>query len=181
MAESDRKQWDARYGSVDAPAAAPPAWLAELGALMPRTGRALDLASGSGRVALWVAERGLDVLAIDISAVGLARISHPRVAVRQQDLELDAQLPAAAFALVTLFNYRQPSLAAAVHAALEPGGIFVAELATVSNLERHAHPSRRWLAELGELEAFASGLELIRYDEDWHADRHTARLVARRP
>jgi SAM-dependent methyltransferase len=180
MADSDREKWDARRGVHRAPAPAP-AWLAEVEPLVPRTGRALDLASGSGRVALWAAGRGLDVLAIDMSVVGLARVSHPRIAVLQRDLEQDAQLPTAAFALVTLFNYRQPSLAAAVHAALEPGGVFVAELATVKNLERHAHPSRRWLAELGELEAFASGLELIRYDEGWHADRHTVRLVARRP
>ena len=36
-------------------------------------GRALDLACGEGRNALWLAERGWQVTAVDFSAVGLAK------------------------------------------------------------------------------------------------------------
>ena len=146
---------------------------------MPRSGSALDLAAGDGRLARWAAERGLDVTALDISAVGLARIDHPRVTVVQQDLALDPTLPEGAFALITLFHYRQDSLWPAMRGALAPGAILLAEVATVTNLERHAHPSRRWLAEPGELERLAVDLEVVHYDEAWREAQHTARLVAR--
>jgi SAM-dependent methyltransferase len=177
MATVDREKWDALYADAREPGQ-PPRWLERFAEQLPRAGSALDLAAGSGRIARWAAERGLETLAVDISPVGLARIAHPRVRTLAWDLEHD-RLPAGPFALITLFNYRQPSLQPAVHAALAPGGFLIAELATVTNLERHAHPSRRWLAEPGELSAFAAGLEIVSYEEGWLDDRHTARLVAR--
>jgi SAM-dependent methyltransferase len=178
MATADREKWDRLYADAREPGSAP-RWLERFSEQLPRAGSALDLAAGSGRVARWVAERGLDVLAVDISPVGLARIAHPRVRTLACDLEHDP-LPAGLFALITLVNYRQPSLQPAVHAALAPGGFLIAELATVTNVERHAHPSRRWLAEPGELLGFASGLTVVSYEEGWLDDRCTARLVARR-
>lgn len=63
--------WDARY------AAAPRPWGAEPNAHVRRrlayadAGRVVDLACGHGRNALWLARRGLDVTAVDHSAVAL--------------------------------------------------------------------------------------------------------------
>jgi len=53
----------------------------------------------------------------------------------------------------------------------------------VTNLERHASPSRRFLVETGELELWARGLtlEIVVAREGWTPDgRHEAELVARR-
>jgi 2-polyprenyl-3-methyl-5-hydroxy-6-metoxy-1,4-benzoquinol methylase len=180
MSTADRDKWDALHAAAGEPGTAP-AWLERFADRLPTHGTALDLAAGSGRIARWAASRGLSVAAVDISPIGLARIAHPRVRTVQQDLELDPRLPAGQFALVTLFHYRQPSLQAAIAAALEPGGFLVAELATIANLERHARPSRRWLAEPDELRHFASALTLVHYEEGWLDDRHTARLIAQRP
>jgi tellurite methyltransferase len=179
MATSDREKWDELHAADETRGAAP-TWLKGFNDLLPTQGAALDLAAGSGRIALWVAERGLSVVAVDISPVGLARIAHPRVRTLVQDLEQTPKLPAGPFALVTLFHYRQASLSAAIVDALAPGGLLVAELATLTNLERHARPSRRWLAEPGELRALASGLDVVHYEEGWLSDRHTARLIALR-
>ena len=123
--------------------------------------------------------RGLDVLAIDISSVGLARIDASRVTTHQQDLARDPTLPSRAFDLVMLFHYWQPSLHHAMVDALAPGGFLLAEIATVDNLTRHAHPSRRWLVEPGDLRRAAHPLEIVHYAEGWLDDRHTARLIAR--
>ena len=71
MAESDRVRWDRRYSEVSAIEGSAPAWLEEMGDELPRQGRALDIAAGSGRLALWLASRGLEVVAVDISPVGL--------------------------------------------------------------------------------------------------------------
>jgi len=179
MSSADREKWDKRHEGSHA-RGQPPGWIERFSALLPRAGAALDIAAGSGRIACWAAERGLDVLAVDISRVGLARIAHPRVRTLERDLELDPRLPEGPFALISLFHYRQASLSAAVREALAPGGLLLAEVATVANLERHAHPSRRWLAEPGELARFAAGLTLVSYEEGWEQDRHTARLLARR-
>src|SRR4029450_5758090 len=46
----------------------PSSWLVAHAHLLPQSGRALDVACGSGRHALWLAERGLNARAIDRDA-----------------------------------------------------------------------------------------------------------------
>lgn len=66
-------EWDRRYAERDHVWRSDPhEVVAELVTpLAP--GRALDVAAGEGRHAVWLAERGWEVTAIDISAVGLAK------------------------------------------------------------------------------------------------------------
>src|SRR5262249_62112094 len=67
-----RERWNRRYASADAHATPVPNrfLVAEVSDLPP--GRALDLACGAGRNAVWLAERGWNVTAGDYSDVGLA-------------------------------------------------------------------------------------------------------------
>ncbi|MFO7548658.1 MAG: class I SAM-dependent methyltransferase [Acidimicrobiia bacterium] len=69
----DAEDWDRRY--ADRPwlwTAEPNLFLVtEVGEMAP--GRALDLACGEGRNAVWLAERGWTVTAVDFSAVATAR------------------------------------------------------------------------------------------------------------
>ncbi len=67
MAESDRIKWDQRFARASEVELAPPNWLEEVDASLPHQGDALDIAAGAGRLAIWLAGRGLDVLAVDIS------------------------------------------------------------------------------------------------------------------
>lgn len=68
----DSADWDARYADSDSVwSRTPNAWVAAtLAQLEP--GTAVDLGAGEGRNALWLAERGWEVTAVDFSAVGLA-------------------------------------------------------------------------------------------------------------
>jgi ubiquinone/menaquinone biosynthesis C-methylase UbiE len=66
------QDWDARYAEQQQWSAGPNALVAELLAGLP-PGRAVDLAAGEGRHALWLAELGWQVTAVDFSATGLAR------------------------------------------------------------------------------------------------------------
>ncbi|NJP98836.1 class I SAM-dependent methyltransferase [Nonomuraea sp. FMUSA5-5] len=69
----DSDQWDLRYAAKDLVwSAGPNRWVEEVAADLP-PGRALDLAAGEGRNALWLAERGWSVTAVDFSAVALER------------------------------------------------------------------------------------------------------------
>lgn len=67
----DAEAWDARYAGSDLVWSAEPNQFvaAELGDLTP--GRALDLAAGEGRNAIWLARRGWQVTAADFSQVAL--------------------------------------------------------------------------------------------------------------
>lgn len=70
----DARGWDERYAAATAPVwhVEPNVWVrAATEDLTP--GRAVDLAAGEGRHAIWLAERGWTVEAVDFSAVGLAR------------------------------------------------------------------------------------------------------------
>lgn len=69
----DRHQWDERYASTELvwSAGANRFVVEELAGLAP--GRALDLGAGEGRNAIWLAEQGWQVTAVDFSTVGLAK------------------------------------------------------------------------------------------------------------
>jgi SAM-dependent methyltransferase len=69
----DAQAWDERYAAVPLVwSAGPNARFAEL--VGPwRPGRALDVACGEGRTAVWLATRGWSVRAVDFSAVAVAK------------------------------------------------------------------------------------------------------------
>src|SRR3990170_7335876 len=66
--------WDERYRAREAvPERGPAAFLVENLHLLPGRGRALDVAMGSGRNALFLAAQGYDVTGIDISPAAVER------------------------------------------------------------------------------------------------------------
>ncbi|WP_128374862.1 class I SAM-dependent methyltransferase [Streptomyces cavernae] len=70
----DAASWDERYRGSELVWKAEPNRFVEqeLAGLQP-TGRAVDLAAGEGRNAVWLAERGWEVDAVDFSAVALEK------------------------------------------------------------------------------------------------------------
>lgn len=56
---------------------------------MPTSGRALDLACGTGAQSLWLAERGLDVVALDVSPAAIDLLSQ---AADTAGLDIDARV-----------------------------------------------------------------------------------------
>jgi SAM-dependent methyltransferase len=185
MAESDRIKWDYRYTQAEKVELAPPDWLQEVDEALPRQGWALDIAAGAGRIGLWLAERGFDVLAVDISPAGLDLAGQAALAqgLRIETLAVDLEagpLPTGPFDLITCFNYRQRDLFPFIRASLKAGGYFLAEVSTVPNLQRHAHPSLQYLAEPGELRQDCGPLQIVYYQEGWFGDRASVRVLARK-
>jgi SAM-dependent methyltransferase len=93
-----------------------PELIAVLEGLTP--GTALDLAAGSGRHAVWLAQRGWNVTAVDIA---IPEESSGRVKWIQADLE-QRWVPFAG-ELVICWLYWQADLLPAIAAAAKPGGI----------------------------------------------------------
>jgi tellurite methyltransferase len=180
----DRDRWNARYRDEEA-IAEPSPFLSALDALLPRRGRALDVAGGSGRNALWLARRGLEVTLADVSDVALERAAR-EAALRglaletlQVDLEA-APLPRGPWDLVLCTYFLHRPIFAAVATELAPGGWLVVAHATRSNLLRHPRPGAAHVLEDGELPSLVRGLEVVSYEEGWlESGRHEARVVAR--
>jgi SAM-dependent methyltransferase len=186
VSDDDRTRWDARYRERGPDPGDPSALLTSLDALLPTRGRALDVAGGAGRHALWLARRGLDVTLADISPVALdtAREAATRAGSSISTISLDFDrdpLPAGPWDLILSFHYLDRRLFAEYPRALAPGGLLLIVHQTRSNLLRHAHPSARFLLEDGELPTLLGGaLEIVRHDEGWLAEgRHEALLLAR--
>lgn len=131
--EERRRAWDARYGaSACVWGAGPNRFLQEAFAEEPPAGRALDLACGEGRNAIWLAERGWRVTAVDFSQVAIDRA---RRLADERSVKLELVLADVtryppepeAFALVVVAYLQIPAAArrralAAAAAALAPGG-----------------------------------------------------------
>jgi tellurite methyltransferase len=163
----------------------PSRFLLAQAALLPSGGRALDVAGGAGRHALWLARRGFDVTICDIAptALTLAREAAQREGLRLETVELDlelAPLPSGPWDVIVSFDYLQRDLFARFPELLAPEGVLIFAQPTRSNLERHPKPGSTFLLEDGELRSLVQGLELLHYEESWLDDRHEARLVARR-
>jgi 2-polyprenyl-3-methyl-5-hydroxy-6-metoxy-1,4-benzoquinol methylase len=70
---TEQAAWDQRYSGPDLVWGAGPNRFVTEEVTALAAGRAIDLGTGEGRNAIWLAERGWQVTAVDFSAAGLAR------------------------------------------------------------------------------------------------------------
>ncbi len=166
----------------------PSPWLLECGDLLPRAGRALDVACGRGRHALLLASAGLEVTALDRDASALTRLQdqadrlglpvHTRVA----DLETaDADLGEPGYALVIVTRYLHRPLLPHLLLSLAPGGVLIYETFLARQAER-GHPTNPdYLLQPGELPALVAPLEMLRQFEGEADGAWVSAIAARRP
>ena len=166
----------------------PAPFLEESLPLLPR-GRALDLAAGSGRDAVFLALHGFQVEAWDHDpeALGRAQALAARhgvgLEVRCVDLEVpDPGLAAGRYSVICMFRFLYRPLFPAVERALTPGGALLVETFRKGQ-ERFGRPRRpRFLLEERELERAFPSLVVERYEEPSPPEGPwLARLLARRP
>ena len=200
---SSQAEWDAKHSLAAKEAAEPPAGiLTELWPLLPG-GAALDLACGRGRNALFLAEHGRHVTAVDWSAAALdileERARALKIAVRRIRRMEEAKLPAPAgidllqanleemrlpvnsYSLVLCVRYLQRSLFAKICRALRPGGMLLLETYTKAQLDFSGGPrDPAHLLDKGELRKAFPGLETVFYRE-LRAEQGIASLAAKKP
>jgi tellurite methyltransferase len=133
-------------------------------------GRALDLACGAGRNAVWLARNGWEVVAIDGSeeAIRLVREHDRAIETHVMDLETGAPLPFEdeSFDLVLILYYLHRPLFAEAKRVLRRGGVLVTA----------ARMKGRFAANPGELVQHFEGWEVVHSREG-----EIGELVARRP
>jgi len=145
----DAQHWDEMYSSREQVFSGNPngVLVAEVTDLPP--GRALDVGCGEGADAAWLARRGWQVTAVDISEVALRRAAATapdvdgRVAWTQGDLTTSPP-PAGAFDLVSSHYF--PLMRAPGHAALHgllaavaPGGTLLFVTHALADFAAHEH------------------------------------------
>lgn len=166
---SDRRRWEQKHR--DAKFLGEPApFLVECRPHLP-PGRALDLASGLGANALYLAAEGFDVEALDWSFQGLkmlaaaARETRGRVRAVACDLTR-FPLPRERYDVLVSMRFLDRSLWPAMVESLRPGGALVIE--TFNRRYRETRPDfpKEYCLEEGELlRAFGATLRIARYQE----------------
>jgi SAM-dependent methyltransferase len=174
----DQREWDELYASHEL------VWTAEANRFVVEelaglaAGRALDLGTGEGRNAIWLAERGWQVTAVDFSAVGLAKAAelaagHGVTGVRWVEADLREYQPGpAAYDLVLLAYVHLPpdefgALLQMAASALVPGGTLLVVGHDVDNIVHgHGGPQDpRILHRVQDVVAALPGLAIQRAEQ----------------
>lgn len=171
MSEADRQRWDERYanGAHDHDIATPRAPDALFGRLdlLPKQGRALEVACGRGATAVWLAQHGLSVDAVDVSKLALASAQQLATAhgvadrLRVWAHDLDEGLPVGlggGFALVVCERFRDPRLYVALRSAMAASGLLA-----ITVLSSASGPAGAFRAQPGELLREFAGLRVIEH------------------
>ena len=178
MTTAPNNFWNDRYNSAAfAYGTAPNDFLAAHAGQLPTGGKILCLAEGEGRNAVWLAERGFRVTAVDASSVGLEkaqRLAAERgvtIATCCADLaEFDIAV-SAWDGIVSIFCHLPPALRETVHracvAGLTPGGVLLLEGYTPRQLGRGTGGPQQleMLMEPDDLRRELAGLELTQLQE----------------
>lgn len=193
MSEQDRNKWNQRYAEgAYADRQHPSELLVQ--ALTERdgkwTGKALDVACGAGRNALYLAEKGFSVTAIDVSDEALRRAARAardrQLVVEWVNRDLDAVVDLEeTYQFISMIRYVNSQLLSAAARAIGEGGLLVVEEHLQTDADVIGPRSPEFRVAPGELAKAAAGLEIIHQFEGLTTDPDgrqvaVARLIASR-
>jgi len=185
MSEADRERWDRRYEArVDVPDFAPHALLVDHLHLLTG-GRALDLACGMGRDALFLAAQGYVVDAIDVSGVALERAraeaARRNLSVQfvQADLDTYSILPQR-YDVIVDFYFLDRRLVPQIRAGLKPGGLVFLETYNVHRLTVDPAIDSAYLLQLNEATRLFTGFDILHCSDNAGKRQDVSQLIARK-
>ena len=163
MADTDRVRWDQKYAGRAGGAPGLPQVFAQYVDEIPAAGRALDLACGSGSAAVWLAERGLTVWGVDVSAVAIEQAQEladrhgvsDRCRFSVADLD-DGLPPGPPVEMILCHRFRDPRLYPAMVGRLTPGGLLA-----ISVLSEVGSQPGFFRAAAGELDVAFADLQAL--------------------
>jgi SAM-dependent methyltransferase len=146
---------------------------------------ALDLAAGLGRHALWLADRGWQVSAVDVSEVAIGKLSQAagQLNVKINLFAVDAaefDFEPAGFDLIVLFYHLDRGLFPKIVSALNPGGLFICKLAVRWAPESALPKSDLTPLHRNELLSLVPHLQVIDHCERPIRDRGVVEFVGRK-
>jgi tellurite methyltransferase len=181
---ADREKWDRRYSRESREVPPPDEFLVVHSSLLT-SGIALDLASGLGGDALFLAERGYRVHAVDISSQALSRL-HKMARDRALDIQpviadLDYfHLPKSFYDVIVVFYFFAEGMMPEITAAVKKGGLIW--YATYNQRHTSVKPGFNpdYLVPPDGLVQFFSGFDILVHETDAGPNRNISRVLARR-
>jgi len=184
MASSDRERWNRRYRDpIRKLRKDPQKLLVDHAPPVQPGSRALELACGLGFDAMWLAEQGYTVDAIDISINALRKaragmLERGITGVNFIVADLDhGALPVYVYDLVYGFRFLDRSLFAALRDRVRPGGIVIYETLNTRWVEIRPETRQSHMLAKGELITFFSDWDVLHFDES----TRMSGIVARKP
>ena len=166
------EKWNVRHAQAEGPGEVAEVLLRNAH-LLPPSGRALDLACGRGASALWLAARGWEVHAWDLSSVAIERLQAEAVSrgldVHTEVRDVVARPPGPeTFDLILVSHFLERDLVPVLIGALRPGGlVFYQTFVAETHRGRGPGPESAWrLAPNELLRLFVPPLRLHYYRED---------------
>lgn len=185
MSLKDKEKWDSKYQVDEYITGKKPCdWLKNSAGFLTGNGKALDIAMGEGRNAVFVASLGYDVLGVDISEAGirkaqaLAKKKKVRIKTLLVDLD-DYALPEKTYDLILCFNFLDRRMFPAIRRALKPRGLIFYETFTIDHL-KHSSFKREWVLEHNELLREFSEFHVLKYQEIDQDGKAIASIVAQK-
>ena len=187
--DDPRTTWNSRWREKADDSWVPDPWLLRVRPMLPY-GRALDIACGRGRNALYLAEQGMSVTALDVSEEALAQLAAEAarrnlpVETRRVDLEATPQLSVNAYDLVLEFFYLHRPLLPQLLEAVRPGGVVVLRTFSRAGSFSGGPDNPDFVLRPGELLEIFAGWEILLHEEGMEPSRKggsLAGIVARRP
>lgn len=143
-------------------------------------GRALELACGTGENAIFLAQKGFQVDAVDISDVAIdvarnkARELNLNINFIVADLD-EYPLKEEYYHLVVVFYYLNRTLAAPIVRSLKRGGVLIYETYNRNHLHIRGDFNPDYLLEEGELLRLFKDLQVIHYREEFNVSTFVGR------
>jgi SAM-dependent methyltransferase len=152
---------------------------------LPAKGESLDLACGSGRNALWLAEQGFRTMAVDRNADAIRSLaeeaSRRGLSIRTEAADLEIGQPflqPGSFDLIVVVHYLHRPLFPSIVGALRRGGVLVYETFTRAQAARGKPTNPAFLLEPGELISLVRSLNILAAREGDFDGRMVASIVA---
>jgi len=187
--EEQRARWDLKYEQgLPSLTELDPFFISAyerfVGPEFPQAGRALDLAGGLGRHALWLAGRSWQVTVVDVSEVAIAKLSQVahELSLKLELLVGDAseyRFEPVRFDLIVLFYHLDRTLFSKILSALTPGGLLICKMSlrwtSVGRSTVGVDPLHR-----DELPSLVPDLHVLHHRERPVGDRGVVEFVGRK-
>jgi tellurite methyltransferase len=122
--KADETKWNKRYVSGTYPT--DPNEIVQSYFRLARCGRALDIAAGSGRNSIFLADKGFTTEAVDVAVKGLEHIEAVRSDIKLIHQDLDTyQIRKNSYDLIVNINFLQRRLFPYIKAGLKHNGILI--------------------------------------------------------
>lgn len=187
--EQDKTHWDSLYDkTVGYVFGQEPAEILRANVDILPVGRALDIAMGEGRNAVFLAKKGFVVDGVDYSEVALrkakrmARENQVDITTINADLN-HYQIKPDTYEVIVNIDFLLRSLIPGIRKGLKRGGVVIFETLTVDQLKNPEGQGirRDWLLNKGELKEFFKDYQILHYAETNDGKNAKASLIAMKP